>query len=412
MKILITHVYSEQNAGDAAILSVMLKQISNTFPHAKITCTTAEKTMASKHQIHSFLYLCLYSSKNNLIKIFKTLYILMTSTIWAYTYHYLGVKSYFILSKELKIVCRDFAETDLILPVGGGYINGKNDIKSLITLAIQLHTLKIGKLLKKKIILYPQSIGPFGNKLQMNLASNILKQTDAIIAREDETIALLKQMGIIKNIIYKSVDAAFIFNDSLKKSVIEKRTKKMIGVTVRNWLPEAQQTIFEKEVAAFCKYLIDKKHYQVFLIPQVTSPEHNDDDRIPSKRIKNILYDETNLILLEKSYTAAELKGIYKQMNFLIGTRMHSVIFALTENVPCIAIEYEHKTRGIMRDLKLENFVIKIEDVTAKKLIGLFNNLEKNRMLYLNTLTKSLIIYQHKAREAGKIVKDIYQSSK
>ena len=56
MKILITHAYSKRNAGDAAILSVMIKQIKTTFPHAKIKYTTTENAITNKNQIHSFLY--------------------------------------------------------------------------------------------------------------------------------------------------------------------------------------------------------------------------------------------------------------------------------------------------------------------------------------------------------------------
>ena len=45
-------------------------------------------------------------------------------------------------------------------------------------------------------------------------------------------------------------------------------------------------------------------------------------------------------------------------LDYLVGTRFHSVIFALAARVPCIAIGYEHKTRGIMRDLSLDGWVL------------------------------------------------------
>lgn len=411
MNILITHVYSEKNAGDAAILQVMQEQIQGLFPQAEIKYASAKRSADSKNTVSSFLYLCLYSNNGYLIKILRTIYILLASTLWAYTYKFFKINSYVFLPKETKKLCQAIIQADLILPVGGGYINGKDNLKSWIILIIQLHTLVIGKLLHKKIILYSQSIGPFGNKLQMDMACKVLKNMDGIIARENKTTMMLKKMGIKKNILHRSVDAAFIFDEPLRKSVIKSKTEKMIGITVRNWLPETQQELFEEQIAIFCKHLIEVKNYQVFLIPQVTSPEHNDDDRIPGKKIKNILKNNKKLILLEKSYTAGQLKNIYKDMNYLIGTRMHSVIFSLTENVPCIAIEYEYKTRGIMEELGLDRFTIKIEDVTAEKLIHMFNILEENRSKYLNTLKTSIKNYQKQAYNTGDLIKSIYLKS-
>jgi colanic acid/amylovoran biosynthesis protein len=77
-----------------------------------------------------------------------------------------------------------------------------------------------------------------------------------------------------------------------------------------------------------------------------------------------------------------ELKSLYANLDFLIGTRFHSVIFSLASFVPCIAIEYEHKTGGIMRELGLHRWVIPFEDVTAERLQSLFDELIQNADSY------------------------------
>ena len=75
-----------------------------------------------------------------------------------------------------------------------------------------------------------------------------------------------------------------------------------------------------------------------------------------------------------------QIKAAYNQLDFLIGTRFHSVIFSLTSGVPCIAIEYEHKSRGIMRELGLEHWVLAIGDVTEARLGRLFDKLVASGM--------------------------------
>ena len=70
------------------------------------------------------------------------------------------------------------------------------------------------------------------------------------------------------------------------------------------------------------------------------------------------------------------------ELDYLVGNRFHSVIFALAARVPCIAIGYEHKTHGIMRDLSLDGWVLPARDLSAAGLYGLFGKLEKHRSDY------------------------------
>ena len=105
------------------------------------------------------------------------------------------------------------------------------------------------------------------------------------------------------------------------------------------------------------------------LIPQVTTNDLTDDDRVVQRRIAG--FCRTEPFQVETLRDHYELKAMYGELDMLVGTRFHSVIFALTAGVPCIGIAYEHKTRGIMRELGLERWVIDIEAVTADDLIPL-----------------------------------------
>jgi colanic acid/amylovoran biosynthesis protein len=95
----------------------------------------------------------------------------------------------------------------------------------------------------------------------------------------------------------------------------------------------------------------------------------------------------------------------------LIGTRFHSVIFALTSRIPCVAIGYEHKTRGIMDDLGLGDWVIQIADVEADVLFGLTQRLERQRARYLRQLDDVLPGYIARSNEFVGQLRDVYQGS-
>ena len=127
-------------------------------------------------------------------------------------------------------------------------------------------------------------------------------------------------------------------------------------MTVRRWLDPDGQDRYERAIAAVVDRIQARTGFRVILIPQVTSPYRDDDDRTVGRRVAAHCRGEQP-ILLEQAGDHRQIKAAYNQLDFLIGTRFHSVIFSLTSGVPCIAIEYEHKSRGIMRELGLEHWV-------------------------------------------------------
>ena len=70
--------------------------------------------------------------------------------------------------------------------------------------------------------------------------------------------------------------------------------------------------------------------------------------------------------------------------------RMHSNILAATQNKPFIAIAYEHKTNGISKQLGMDKYCIKVEDVNEDKLyrllINMYKKYDKNSSIIKNKL--------------------------
>ena len=74
------------------------------------------------------------------------------------------------------------------------------------------------------------------------------------------------------------------------------------------------------------------------------------------------------------------------------------MIFALTARVPCIAIGYEHKTRGIMRDLSLDGWVLPASELSAAGLYRQFGKLDKHQSDYRAHLDHVMPRYMERAR--------------
>jgi colanic acid/amylovoran biosynthesis protein len=100
-----------------------------------------------------------------------------------------------------------------------------------------------------------------------------------------------------------------------------------------------------------------------------------------------------------------QMQKLYSYYDLLVGTRFHSVIFALNEKTPSIAIAYGgNKSYGIMNDIGVPEYVMGIDSVASQRLNALVEKLEVSKQDYLNKIDK----YQFElVQERNKLVQDL-----
>jgi colanic acid/amylovoran biosynthesis protein len=163
-----------------------------------------------------------------------------------------------------------------------------------------------------------------------------------------------------------------------------KERRPLLGVTLLNWEaqfgPFQRQAAYETAVVAAIRHFIHVREGHVALFAQVRGPTRAEDDRVPARRVYGQLADVAeNVTFIESDPSPMELKAAYGLMDLFIGTRLHSNIFALSENVPAVLIQYQYKTRGIARMLGLEKWVLEIESVIGEQLCAALDQLWRER---------------------------------
>lgn len=413
--VLITNVYSSDNKGDAALTSVLVKDIKRAFPAATVRILSLESTRQGVFEgvpvQPAFMAYVLNSKKNPLLKLLYTLYMVPATLGWALVYKAFGWR--LPLPGHLQQVVRAYVATDLIIGVGGGYIRSRKGLVQRLNIPLLLHGLLVGRFLGKTTALYSQSVGPFLGPLEEPMVAAVLRRMDLIILREDVSVALLKRLGITKNVV-RSVDSGFLLASDRTANVRATyniaKDKLLLGVTVRKWLQGEAQVAYEKAVAGALDTAVQKLGAHVIFIPQVTAAK-GDDDRQPSMRVQQYMKFASEATVVSDTPDHHDIKSMYNELDMLLGTRFHSVIFSLTSYVPVVAIEYEHKTSGIMHDLQLDDWVIKIEDVTAEQLTALLEKLARSRPEYVKHLQTHLPPYIARAQDTINLVSRAYDAA-
>lgn len=407
--IMISHVYSSDNKGDAALTSVLIKDIKRTFAGAKITILKLESvkkdgTFEGVPEKPSFMYFALNKYKNPLVKLGYTIYMMTATLLWAA----FGGR-YIFLPAHLREIAELYQSADLIVPVGGGYIRSRKGLMHRFNVPLLLHPLLFGHLLGKPTVLYSQSVGPFQNKFEEMLVAFVLKKMTRILLREDTSVKLLADLGVTQNV-SRAIDSGFLLaavnKINIRKTYNIPAENLLVGVTVRAWLKGEAQANYEQAVAEALDNLVEAQKAHIIFIPQVTAIK-GDDDRVVSRRVHGLMRHADAATLINEEPDHYEIKALYDDLDILLGTRFHSVIFSLTSHVPVLAIEYEHKTSGIMHDLKLDDWVVKIEDATAPKLTKLLQKLVSDQANYRHHLQQHMPPYIQKAQMTAELLKAV-----
>lgn len=183
-----------------------------------------------------------------------------------------------------------------------------------------------------------------------------LKKYDLIITRETMSAKTLTDLGL-KNYLYP--DPAFSLLPEVT-SLPEYFEKEVVGI---NFSPFTDtDELFEKNMDELIKYILSEG-MEVCFIPHVFWKGQDDRDSI-IKYVKK--YGDSVHVLNSEKLSYLQIRYIISKCKFFIGGRTHSVISAYSTKVPCIALGYSIKSRGIAKDIGMPEYTV----VDSKNLKG------------------------------------------
>lgn len=360
-RILITNVYSYKNRGDSGIVKSMISYIKRTFGiNTKIYLMSPYSEQNKK--FYNSERISSVPDATSKVKNKKTLF----------KYIVLLSKFFFVDKKTLN----HFKKADLIFSAGGGYIysSRKGPLGfGLLNVMLNIH---YAKLSNKPLIIFPISVGPIRYKLDRLLVEKFLNGISHIFVREEQSISILSEMGIIKNV-ELCPDIAFTLNKSkFFLEEIHKGNVLNIGVSVLDWRFSRPKStlddidLYLEKIAKALKKI--KQNHKVYIFPQVDVSD-NDTDRFVSEKLQKIIGEKSKVILLKHIFKPEDVLSLYSEMDLFIGSRMHSCIFSITAKVPTICLAYQFKSKGTFKILGIEEDCFDIENFTT---LGLSKSIE------------------------------------
>ena len=316
------------------------------------------------------------------------------------------------LNAEQKETLQDFKNSHAVAVKGGGFIHAYGNLTGLYTMYFSLYHVLLAIRYRKDVIIFPNSIGPVKGFFTRKLVKHVLKNCKLVTVREKVSHKYLEESLNIKAELYP--DLGFYlepkdkdYTEYLLKNNIPVGQKKLVGITLRPYRfpnspdPEERYKSYISEIVKFVDLAISN-NFHVLFSAHTLGPSTHEDDRLAIKDVLQKLPEN-----LKSGYSYIEdfdldckdVMGLYSHLDFMAGTRFHSVIFAFNVNVPCIAIAYGgNKSFGIMSDMDLLKYVDPIENFQGARFYELMSEATGNKEEYIDKI-KKYRIYLTNARD-------------
>ncbi len=273
-----------------------------------------------------------------------------------------------------KDVLRAIKNCDVLLSGGGSLLQDSTSTRSLM---YYLSITATAKMMRKKVMLYANGIGPVSGKRNRRLVKQVVNKADLITLREENSYEELLSMGVNPKKCFVTADPVFTMDsidaEQSRNLLAEEgipTDKPMVVVSVRNW---KDMDKFIGKFAQMCDTIVEKYDRNiVFLGMQMPH------DITVSEKVRKKM--KQNAYILKGNYSPYEVMGIISQADFILSMRLHTLIFAARQHVPLIGFIYDPKIEyylekldmpsgGSLREFDQEKTLAYVEDVISNKAV-------------------------------------------
>jgi len=286
------------------------------------------------------------------------------------------VKSYL---KSHNSYLEHIVEMDLVIDITGG--DSFSDLYGMRRFLLVFLCKWLTIAFRKKLVLFPQTYGPYNRWLTRVLARHILNHADIVYSRDRSGVEFVKDLLNTKSMEGKVKflpDVAFVL-DAHRRDCAEIRSLEgnktentvIVGLNVSGLLYHGGYTrnnMFGLKTDYVClihsiiDLLMKYDNTVVLLVPHVFPPAGFEVESDPEACLR--VYESASekysgrVFLARGQYNHNEIKYIIGLCDFFIGSRMHACIAALSQGIPAIGLAYSKKFAGVFETVDVKQLVV------------------------------------------------------
>ncbi len=342
-RILIGGYYGHGNAGDEALLAVVLRELRALRPdlQAIVASGDPERTRAAH-----------------------------------------GTEA--VASTDLPALAAAIRESDLVLVGGGGLFQDYWEVPAETFLTPRQGGLYsyllypvLAALLGRPSMIYAAGVGPLTTDEGKRLTRVAFELSGPATVRDSRSLALLEEIGVTGALL--AADPAFLFEPAPRAetaALLEElgigSGEAVTGVALRHWDFGVEPALWEAEIAHGLDLHLanspDPPGRLLFLPLQNEEGESRyEDDLAVARRVAGALQAPERAVVVDRHLSPEALAGLLGHCRRVLAMRFHAALFALSAGVPVAALAYDPKVTALMEEAGLAEQALPVASWRAEE---------------------------------------------
>jgi polysaccharide pyruvyl transferase CsaB len=262
------------------------------------------------------------------------------------------------------------------------------------------------------VMVYAISVGPLKTPESKQLVVTALSKVDKITVRENEAKRILHDLGLEREIEVTADPGLLLKPQSFTKEMLKMEginpDNPLVGFSLREPGPAAPDLNIEQYhgiLANAADFMVERFDAQILFVPMEIGdnkdPQH-------SHAVISKMVNAQRASVLKGEYSSAAVLGLMKHMSFVVGMRLHFLIFAGIQKIPFVPLPYASKVAGLLSDLEMP--MPPITALNVGKLCAFLDRSWDLRERIRKKLEVKVPPVQERARKTNQILCELLQS--
>jgi polysaccharide pyruvyl transferase CsaB len=294
-----------------------------------------------------------------------------------------------------------------LLVVGGGGILFDAEAR------IYLREAQIAKEKGVPVMLYAVGAGPLKHASVQAAVREVLEQVDVVTVRERSAHQVLEEAGVHREIIVTADPALLLKPEPLPRGALRSEglegRRRLIGMSVREpgvAAPDIDPKEYHALLANAADFMVDRYDADIVFVPM----ERSVLDSQHSHAVIAQMLRAQRANVLKAVYTSGQLLSLMSKFHFVVGMRLHFLIFAAMRGVPFVALPYAGKVSGFLEELQIPSPPLQL--VNAGRLAAYIDESWDQMRSTKAKLEKNLAPLQKRSQETHRILLELVRQER
>ncbi|MDQ3813134.1 MAG: polysaccharide pyruvyl transferase CsaB [Armatimonadota bacterium] len=229
---------------------------------------------------------------------------------------------------------------DVFISGGGSLIQ---DATSLRNVVYYTSLIRFARLLRKPVMIYAQGVGPLRQTLSQKLARAAMQGARVITVRDEDSKELLRRIGVTRKIEVTADPVWALQPGGMRDEEQSSRQPLRWNVSLRSWLDSATEDGGVEPVRrtiAILRTAASAVGARLRFLPMQPAKD---------RTLVEACGAQSDEIFETEVLHPRDVMAACGRCDVMIAMRLHALIFAAAQGVPCVAINYDPKVEALAK---------------------------------------------------------------